>query len=337
MFSKCFVYHLFFVGFCLISSTVFAQQNSGTFTGSIIYIDPQLEKLIPKDTKIEVIGSGFQHIESPVWIPDSNMVLFSDTKARVIYRWSAEKGLSKFLKNAGFTGRLPYSEEPGSNGLALTKDKVLLICEHGDRRIAAFPMNGKYGLYTVADDYMGKRFNSPNDVITKSDGNIYFTDPPYGLPQKGNDPIKEASVNGVYYISKAGKVNLLISDLAYPNGLAFSPDEKLLYVSVSDQQHPQIMSYIVNSDGTVKNGKIFFDASPLPREQQKQVTDGLKVDPFGNVWSSGPGGLLIINKKGKLLGKISTGEVISNCCFGNNGAELYITAGSYLYRINMNK
>ncbi len=329
---KYFFYHLFFVLFCV--EAVSAQKT--LTTGNIIYLDPKLEKLLPRDTKIEIIGSGFQHIEAPVWIADSSMLLFSDTKAQIIHRWQEGKGISKFLEHTGFTGRLPYGEEPGSNGLAITKNNLLLICEHGDRRLAGFPLNGKYGLRTISDNFEGKRYNSPNDVIVKSDGSIYLTDPPYGLPQKENDPLKEVSANGVYRITADGKSELIIADLKYPNGLAFSADEQLLYVSVSDQTHPQIWVYPVKKDGKVGKGKVFFDASALSKEVAEQTTDGLKTDKQGNIWASGPGGLLIIDQHGRLLGKISTGEVISNCCWDDHASALYLTAGSYLYRVNLN-
>lgn len=331
--NQCFFYRLFFV-VLLCSNVAFAQKP--LTTGEVIYLDPQLKKLIPRDAKVEVIGSGFQHIEAPVWVPDSSMLLFSDTKAGIIYRWQEGKGSTKFLEHTGFTGRLPYSEEPGSNGLAITKNGLLLICEHGDRRLASFPLNGKYGMRTVSDNFEGKRYNSPNDVIVKSDGTIYLTDPPYGLPKKENDPIKEASANGVYKIRTDGKSELLIADLKYPNGIAFSPDETFLYVSISDKVHPQIVVYPVKKDGKTGKGKLFFDASTLPKQNEEEVTDGLKTDKQGNIWASGPGGLLIADKNGHLLGKISTGEVISNCCWGNDESVLYITAGSFLYRVKMN-
>lgn len=317
----------------LFAGNAGAQSVPHLTTGSIERMDAALEQLLPSDTKVEIIGSGFQHIEGPVWLPDSSILLFSDTKAGKIYRWSAAAGLSVFLDHAGYTGRLPYSEEPGSNGLALDNNGNLLVCEHGDRRIAKFPLHGKSGLVTITDAYKGKRYNSPNDIIVKNDGTLYFSDPAYGLPQKDQDPLKETSQNGVYRLKPNGQPELVITDLMYPNGLAFSPDETKLYVSVSDIKNPRIMVYSVSKDGSLSTGKIFFDASSLPKTQAKEVTDGLKVDYNGNLWASGPAGLLIISPSGKLSGVVHTEEIVSNCAWGDDGSSLYITAGNSLYRI----
>ena len=302
-------------------------------TGSVIYLDPQLEKLIPRTAKIEIIGSGFQHIEGPVWVKDSSMLLFSDTKAQTIYRWAEGKKLSKLLENSGFTGKLPHGEEPGSNGLAIDKKGNLLIAEHGDRRIALYPISGKYGKRTVADNFEGKRLNSPNDLVVKSDGSIYFTDPPYGLPKKGADSTKELGWCGIYRTNKSGITELLNTRIPFPNGIAFSPDEKILYISNSAKDTLQIWAYPVNSLGKLGTGKVFFNGNNLTKDQPQQVMDGLKTDKQGNVWACGPGGLLIVSPQGKLLGKINTGEVIANCAWGGDGTTLYLTAGYYLYRL----
>lgn len=323
----------FFIFYFIIGINASAQNEKFITTGGITYSNSALEKLLPRNTRIEIIGSGFQHIEGPLWVKDSNMLLFSDTKARTIYRWQEIKGISKFLQNEGYTGRMPYSEEPGTNGLALTQKNELLICEHGDRRIASYPLNGKYGLRTLTDNYEGTRYNSPNDIIVKKDGTIYFTDPPYGLPSKQTDGTKETKQNGLYCITKEGKVKLLVDSLIYPNGIAFTFDEKQLYVAVSDSIHPHILVYDIEGDGNVTNSRLFFDASFLPREDLTQRTDGLKTDTEGNVWASGPGGILIINSQGKLLGNIHTGEVIANCAWGDDGSSLYITGNTFLYRV----
>lgn len=328
--------------FILINLFVFIQKNGAQQTnkpltvGGITYLDSSLLQVLPRGTSVEIIGSGYQHIEGPLWIKDSAMLLFSDTKGRVIYRWQELRGTTKFLQNAGFTGRLPYGEEAGSNGLALNRNNELVVCEHGDRRLALFPLNGRYGLKTLTDNYEGKRYNSPNDVVIKSDGVIYFSDPPYGLPLKEKDGLKETKSNGVYLVAKDGTVKLLVDSLVYPNGLAFTPDEKQLYVAVSDSVHPHILIYDVKKDGTLSNGKLFFDASSLSREDGMQRTDGLKVDIAGNIWSSGSGGLLVINKAGKLSGIVHTGEIIANCAWGDDGTILYFTGNTFLYRIKTN-
>lgn len=184
------------------------------------------------------------------------------------------KTIIQVLEHTGFTGRLPYGEEPGSNGLGITQNGLLLICEHGDRRLAGFPLNGKYGMRTVSDNFEGKRYNSPNDVIVKSDGTRYLTDPPYGLPQKENDPVKEASVNGVYKVNTDGKSSLVISDLNYPNGLAFSPDEAVLYVSLSDKLHPQIRSYIVKKMVHWAKENCFLMLRLYPNKMLKRLQTG---------------------------------------------------------------
>ena len=276
-----------------IIGTCKAQTDTVLSTGHIIYDDARLEQLIPRSAKLEIIGSGFGHAEGPVWYKDSSELLFSDTRAAVIYRWSAAKGLSKFLVHSGFTGRLPYSEEPGSNGLAISKNGELLMCEHGDRRVASFILNGKYGKHTLTDNFQGKRFNSPNDIIIKADGSYYITDPSYGLPHKDTDATRELSFNGVYRLTPEGKTTLLISDIPYPNGLAFSPDEKFFYLTNSDENNSTITRYPVKTDGTLSAGNLFFNAAVLPKNQQKQKVDGLKIDilvtfgqPHRAVWLS---------------------------------------------------
>lgn len=323
------------IAFCCLNVKAISQQTTYLSTGKIEYLDAGLAKIILPNTKLEIIASGFLHVEGPVWVADSSMLLFSDTKAATIYKWKENNGITKFLAQAGFTGRLPYSEEPGSNGLALTKSGDLLIAEHGDRRIAGFPLNALYGRRTLIDNYKGKRFNSPNDIVVKTDGSVYFTDPPYGLPKKERDSLRETKFSGVYLFKPDGSIKLLIENLPFPNGLAFSPDEKFLYVSNSDEQNFFINRYQVKPDGTLGNGKLFYRPTPLSNAMPKQVTDGLKVDKQGNIWTSGPGGLLIISPDGKLLGRILTDEIISNCTI--NEDTIFLTAGSFVYRLKINQ
>lgn len=314
-----------------------AQTSNYPSIGTIVRTDPQLDKLIPKDARIEVLASGFVWSEGPIWIKDrgngaGGYLLFSDVPQNTIFKWSEKEGLTTFLKPSGFTGAGEYGDEPGSNGLTLDRQGRLIACEHGDRRVSAMPLSGG-GKRTLADHYQGKRFNSPNDVVVHSSGSYYFTDPPYGLPGKDKDPTRETELFGVYRIAPNGSVSLLISDLTRPNGIAFSPDEKTLYIAQSDPQRPVIMAYPVQADGSVGKGQLFFDAASLMKQNLKGLPDGLKVDRDGNVWSTGPGGVLVISPAGKLIGRIDTGEATANCAWGDDGSTLYLTADMYLCRI----
>ncbi len=324
----------------LLAGPVLAQSTQFTTIGTVVRLDPQLDKLIAPGTAIELIGSGFGHLEGPVWARDSSYLLVNDTKAQITYSWSPTKGTAKFLEHTGYTGRLPYSEEPGTNGMSIDPQGRLVMAEHGDRRIARMPLVGHGGKETLSDRYQNKRYNSPNDVIVHPDGSIYFTDPTYGLPRKDSDPAREQPVKGVYRLPVGGNgaATLLIRDLTYPNGLALAMDGKTLFVSQSDSTKPVIMAYPVLAGGALGKGRVYFDMSKLPRLRYKEVPDGLKADQAGNLWASGPGGLLIIapagaGQPGKLIGLLDTGEVIANCAWGDNGSTLYITSGTYLCRI----
>ena len=294
----------------------------------IVSLDPQFDLLVDKNEKVETLADSFLWAEGPAWVKDSNYLIFSDVKRNTIFKWKDGEGLSEFLKPSGYTGRMKYSDEPGSNGLIINNAGELVSCEHGDRRVSSMPLAGA-GKRTLADNYQGKRFNSPNDIIQKSNGDYYFTDPAYGLPK---DSVGKDKVLGVYRISKNGKVTRLIDNMT-PNGLAFSPDEKVLYVLQSLPDKPFIMSFPLKQDGTVGKGKIFFDASELLKENPADLPDGLKIDVKGNLFTSGPGGILVISSSGKLLGKIGTPQRAANCAWGDDGSTLYITATSLLCRI----
>ncbi len=319
-------FSLLFIVFMNI--TVDAQLKS---IGQVVQFDSDLEQILSKDTKIEVIAEGFVWSEGPVWVKNGNYLLFSDVPANTIYRWKEAEGLKEFLKPSGYTGILPYSDEPGSNGLIINKNGELVACEHGDRRVSAMPLT-KGGKRTIADNFEGKRFNSPNDVIQKSNGDYYFTDPPYGLPNKENDLSRETPLFGVYRVHE-GKVSLIIDNMTRPNGLAFSPDEKILYVAQSDPEKAYLMAFPVLADGSVGKGKIFFDMTPMVKQGLQGLPDGLKIDKKGNIFTTGPGGVLILTPESKLLGRIETGQATANCAFGNDGSVLYITADGYVLRI----
>ncbi len=301
-------------------------------TGKLVESDPEFRQLIDITSPIEVIAEGFDWSEGPVWVKSQGFLLFSDVPQNVIYKWKAGEKVVEFLRPSGYTGILPYSNEPGSNGLTLSNDGQLLACEHGDRRVTKMPFSGG-GKFAMADNYQGKRFNSPNDLVQSKKGDIYFTDPPYGLPKYDQDPTQEVEGFGVYRISNDRKVSLEIADLTRPNGVALSVDQKTLYVAQSDLAKAWILEYPILENGSLGKGKIFYDATPLAQQGLIGAPDGLKVDEKGNVFSTGPGGVLVINAKGKLLGRIETGQATSNVAWGEDGGTLFITADMYLCRI----
>ena len=225
--------------------------------GSIVRKDPRFDKLIAPDAKLERLADGFDWAEGPVWVPTGKYVLFNDIPKNTTFRWKAGQGIDVYLKPSGYSGSVPFTgREPGANGLALDKNGLLLLCQHGDRRVVRQEMDGK--LTVLADRYEGKRFNSPNDLCVKSNGDIYFTDPPYGLPKQAADPAKEIEFQGVYRVSAAGTTTLLTKEMSRPNGLAFSPNEKTLYVANSDPAKAVWMAFDVKADGTLAGGKVFF-------------------------------------------------------------------------------
>ncbi len=301
--------------------------------GAIQRLEPRFDGLVPKDAVIEVLASGFEWAEGPVWVKSEGAVLFSDIPRNRVNRWKQGEGLSTYLEPAGFTGPGAYGNERGSNGLTLDRQGNLVSCEHGDRRISRLTPGG--GKRTVADNYQGKRFNSPNDVAVHSSGAIYFTDPPYGLPKGFDDERRELDFCGVYRVTPDGTVTLLCDTMTRPNGICFSPDEKRLYVAQSDPQAPIWKVFNVQADGTLDAGKTFFDGTKLFKERKKGLPDGLKVDTLGNVFATGPGGVLVIAADGTHLGTILTGQATANCGFGDDGKTLYMTADSHLCRIKL--
>lgn len=298
--------------------------------GSIERLDPALDELIPPDAQLEKLSEGFEWAEGPVWNKREGYLLFSDIPNNLVNKWQEGK-LTPFLKPAGYTGKVERGGEPGSNGLLYDSAGNLILCQHGDRRIAR--LKGKK-FVTLADKYEGKRLNSPNDGVFKSNGDLYFTDPPYGLVKNWDDPARELDFCGVYRLGKNGKLTLLTDQMTRPNGIGFSPDEKTLYVAQSDPQEPIWMAFDVKEDGTLGKGRVFFDATELSKEPNvKGLPDGLKVDRKGNLFATGPGGVLIFSPQGKHLGTIRTGEATANCGWGDNGSSLYITADMFLCRV----
>lgn len=298
--------------------------------GTIHRDDARINDLLALDARIEVLSSGFQWSEGPIWVKDGGYLLFSDIPRNQIMKWKEGAGTTVFMKPSGYTGIVDYGAEPGSNALTIDSEGRLVLCEHGDRRISRLEPGG--GKRTLADNYQGRRLNSPNDLVYKSNGDLYFTDPPYGLPQRENDPRRELDFFGVFRLSKDGTMTLLVKDMTRPNGLAFSPDEKILYVAQSDAARAIWMSFPVKDDGTLGEGHVFADVTPMV-EDHPGLPDGMKIDSKGNLWATGPGGIHVFSPDGKRLGRIETGERTSNCNWGDDGTTLYITAHSYLCRI----
>jgi gluconolactonase len=302
----------------------------------IIQVDPALDAIVSSDAKLEKLASGFLFTEGPVWVPStattSGYLLFSDPNANTIYRWSPEGQVSVFRTKSGYSGfNVGEYRQPGSNGLTLDSKGLLTINQHGNRRVIRVEPRGN--ITVLAEHYDGKRLNSPNDLVYHSDGALYFTDPPFGLPKAFDDPRKELPFSGVYCV-KDGQVKLVSTDLDAPNGLALSPDEKTLYVNNWSDKRKVILRYDVKPDCTLTSGRLFFDMTDAPGFD---ALDGLKVDQKGNVYSTGPGGLWIISPEGKQLGLIKGPEDPHNMAWGDDdGQTLYITALTGIYRIKMN-
>jgi gluconolactonase len=308
--------------------TVAAPQSA---EARIVRLDPALDRILPSGTRLEKLAGGFQFTEGPVWHPDGYL-LFSDPNTNTIYRWSPEGSVSVFRTKSGYSGfDIGKYRQPGSNGLTLDPDGLLTINEHGNRRVTRLERTGK--ITVLADRYNGKRLNSPNDLVYRSDGTLFFTDPPFGLPQVFDDPGKELSFSGVYSV-RNGQVRLLTRELSGPNGIAFSPEEKYLYVGNWDLERKVLMRYEVTADGAIENGRVFYN---FTREAEPVALDGIKVDVEGNVYVSAPGGVWILSPAGKALGRIVPPEHDANIAFGDSdGKTLYLTASTGLYRMRIN-
>jgi gluconolactonase len=317
--------------------------------GSIERLDPAIDAILPADAVIEKVGDDGKWTEGPVWVREGYL-LFADIPNNRIMKWTPDGRVSVFMHPSGYTGAEPYKGvEPGSNGMTTDARGRVTVAGHAARNIWRFesleskaPHSG-FKITVLADKYQGKRLNSPNDLVYKSDGSLYFTDPPYGLEtQADSDPKKELTFNGVFRIRNAvshpsgaapdpGKLDLVISDLTRPNGIAFSPDEKVLYIAVSDPQRKVWMRYDVRSDGTVTNGKVLLDATSSPGVGGP---DGIKVDRKGNIYGAGPGGVWIFTPEGNHLATLRVGEKVANCNWGDADAKtLYVTASTSIYRI----
>ena len=314
----------------LINLPVVSQDK---FIGSVERLSPEIDNLIEKSAKIEILADGFEWSEGPVWSSQLNSVLFSDVPENVIYSWNEDKGLGTFTRPIGYSGKVPNLKKAGTNGLTIDADGNLIICMHGDRKITRLEKLNINRKVTLVNSFDGNLLNSPNDLVYDSKGNLYFTDPPYGLLEGDNDKLKEIEFNGVYKVSPNGDIEVLVKNLTRPNGISISNDEKILYVANSDKNNPVIMQYDLSEEGA-KNPSIFFDGRELTKKDIG-LFDGLKVHPTGNVFATGPGGVLVIKENGDHIGTIRTEVRTANCAFDENFQYLYMTSDMFLTRIKL--
>lgn len=330
---------VWFITFVLVAcsaprSQEFVMKEVVTI-GSIERLDSAVNSLISLDAKIEVLASGFEWAEGPLWLEEQQALIFTDVPTNKIWKWTEHDSLSLYLEPSGYLGDRTDKREPGANGLALDEAGNLILCQHGERQVGKMlgsVDSPKSEFETLATGYEGKKFNSPNDLVYNSRGQLFFTDPPYGM-----DPWdeKELDFQGVYRLDTDGKVNLLIDSLSRPNGIALSPDESKLYIAQSDDKKARYYEFALDATGNVTFGKILLDVTPLQSSERKGLPDGLKVHSSGTLFATGPGGVLVISSEGKHLGTILTENGTANCAFDSEEKYLYMTADGFLLRISL--
>ena len=315
---------------CLLGGMLLNASAAETYA-TFESLDKRFDALIPPDSKLEKIADDLEWSEGPLWDARTKSLLFSDIPHNVVMSWNVEKGVTRFLERSGYTGAAPFTgREPGSNGLTFDSQGRLTLCQHGDRRISRREPDGT--MTPLAVGYNGRKLNSPNDLVYDNKGNLWFTDPPYGLPGTFKDPGKELDFQGVYRVAKDGSITLATKELEAPNGLAFTPDYKTLYVANSQSELPIWKAFPVRADGSLGPSRVFYDASKL-RKDGDGNPDGMKVDVHGNVFATGPGGVLVLTPDGTLLGRILTGVPTANVAWGEHGSTLFITANHRVLRL----
>ena len=324
---------LFALAACSAPQSQVSLEQEVMTIGSVERLDTSINALIPADAKIEVLASGFEWAEGPLWLEEQQAVIFTDVPSNKIWKWTEKDSLSLFLSPSGYLGDRNDKREPGANGLALDEGGNLILCQHGERQLGKMLASleaPKSEFEALATGYEGKRFNSPNDLVFNSRGQLFFTDPPYGM-----DPWDEKQLDfqGVYRLDSDGKVNLLVDTLSRPNGIALSPDQKTLYIAQSDPEKARYYAFDLDESGNVIAGKVLFDATAFQSETRKGLPDGLKVHSSGVLFATGPGGVLVISPEGKQLGTILTENGTANCAFDADEKYLYMTADAYLMRI----
>lgn len=303
--------------------------------GQIHRHSPALDAVVAPDARIQQLAEGFVWAEGPVWVRDGGYLVFSDVPGNVMYRWSEADGVSEFMNPSGYAG--PPTDaftEPGQNGMALDAAGDLLACDHGNRALARIDLKTRKKTFFL-DRYQGKRFNSPNDLAVSKTGAIYFTDPTYGLKGRNASPLRELDFNGVYRLRPDGTLDLLDADLTFPNGIALSPDQRRLYVSVSDPDGPKLVVYDLGPDGLPTSKALFFDAMSLRQAGGQGLPDGMCLDTEGRLYATGPGGVLVLTPDAELLGVIETGTAIANCAFGEDGSTLFLASNHTLARVRL--
>jgi len=308
-------------------------------TGSIERMEAALDAIVSAEAKIEILADGFTWSEGPVWIPELNSVVFSDVPQNKAWRWSEQDSLQLYLEPSGMTDPEGISREPGSNGLMIDPQGRLTLCQHGNRQIAYMdaPLDDpKPNYVTLVDEWEGKRFNSPNDLDFDAEGNLYFTDPPYGLKNMMQDTAKDISFQGVYRLNVDGSLDLLVDTISRPNGIGLSPDGSTLYIANSDPKKAFWLAYDIAEDGSLENARTFYDATALVGEEgEAGLPDGFVVSAEGHIFATGPGGVWIFDANGQPLGKIRTGVPTANCTLDTEESALYMTANNYLMRVKL--
>lgn len=322
-------------GLATLALPVSALGRAPRTIGSIRRIDPAFDAIVDPSRPIEVLATGYRWAEGPVWVAHGGYLLFSDVPANIAYRWTPSGGATPFLVPSGLAEPIPQGvREAGSNGLAIDGAGRLIMADSGTRAIAAVDLATRRKAI-LAERFEGKRFNSPNDLAIARSGAIYFTDPPYGLDGGDESPLRELAFNGLYRLTPDGSLTVLDRSHRRPNGVALSPDERTLYLALSDEARPEVLAYALDDHGLPGDLHVFRDMRPEHAAGDPGLPDGIKTDRAGNVYATGPGGVHVCAADGRLLGIIGTGKAVANCAFGEDGRSLFLTSSDTLARVRL--